>query len=82
MKKYIFFFMNFLNLFVGYLYPDHMTSYQYDITVGAIFQNEAPYLKEWIDYHKSVGVDHFVLYNHFSKDNYEEVLYPYINKRS
>ena len=36
------------------------------------------YLKEWIDYHKRVGVDHFYLYNNNSSDNYTEVLRPYV----
>jgi hypothetical protein len=43
-----------------------------------IFQDEAPYLKEWIEFHKLLGVDHFYLYNNNSKDNYIEVLKPYI----
>jgi len=54
-------------------------TYQYDISICTIFQNEAPYLKEWIDYHRGIGVDHFVLYNNDSKDNFEEVLSHYIN---
>lgn len=52
--------------------------YQYRLSICAIFQNEAPYLKEWIEFHKLVGVEHFYLYNHRSQDNYEEVLKPYL----
>ena len=44
----------------------------YDLAVTAIFKNEAPYLKEWIDYHLLAGVEHFYLY--------KEVLAPYIEK--
>lgn len=43
-----------------------------------IFRDEAPYLKEWIEFHKLVGVQKFYLINHFSTDNFEEVLKPYI----
>lgn len=43
-----------------------------------IFQNEAPYLKEWIEFHKLVGVEHFYLYNNASQDNFSEVLAPYV----
>lgn len=53
------------------------SSYKCNLAVVAIFQNEAPYLKEWIDFHRLLGVQHFVLINHFSTDNYKEVLKPY-----
>ncbi len=52
--------------------------YKYNVSVCAIFQDEAPYLKEWIEFHRLIGVDHFYLYNHRSRDNYKEVLHPYI----
>jgi len=35
-------------------------------------------LKEWIEYHKIAGVDHFYLYNNESEDDYMEVLNSYI----
>lgn len=54
------------------------TTYRYDVAIATIFQNEAPYLKEWIEFHKLVGVQHFYLYNHFSNDDYMSVLEPYI----
>lgn len=50
----------------------------YTLSVCAIFKNEAPWLKEWIEYHKLVGVEHFYLYNNGSEDNYQEVLRPYV----
>lgn len=52
--------------------------YRYNLAICAIFQDEAPYLKEWIEFHRLVGVEHFYLYNHRSHDNYREVLKPYI----
>lgn len=54
--------------------------YKYNISICAIFKNEAPFLKEWIEYHLLVGVDHFYLYNNNSNDNYLEVLHPYIKE--
>jgi hypothetical protein len=48
------------------------------MSIGAIFQNEAPFLKEWIEYHKLIGVEHFYLYNNNSTDEYLDVLVPYI----
>ena len=51
---------------------------KYYLSICAIFKNEAPYLKEWIEYHRLVGVEHFYLYNHESSDNFSEVLQPYV----
>lgn len=53
---------------------------KYIFSICSIFKDEAPYLKEWIEYHLIVGVDHFYMYNNFSSDNYLEVLSPYIEK--
>ncbi|MFA5089212.1 MAG: glycosyltransferase family 92 protein, partial [Candidatus Omnitrophota bacterium] len=52
--------------------------YKWNISVFSIFQNDAPFLKEWIEFHKLIGVEHFFLYNNLSTDNYEVVLGPYI----
>ncbi len=52
--------------------------YQYNLSVMAMFQDEGDYLKEWIEYHLMLGVQHFYLYNHNSKDHFLKVLAPYI----
>ena len=39
---------------------------KYNVAVCAIFKNEAPYLKEWIEFNHLVGVEHFYLYNNNS----------------
>ena len=54
----------------------------YGVSICAIFKNESQYLKEWIEYHLLIGVDHFYLYNNNSEDNYIEVLADYIKKGS
>ncbi len=54
------------------------SEHTYFLSVCSIFKDEAPYLKEWIEYHKLVGVQHFRLYNNDSTDNFLEVLEPYI----
>ncbi len=61
-------------------HPHPKTNRKYHVTIGAIFKNEAPYLKEWIEFHRIVGVEHFYLYNNCSDDNYMDVLYPYIKQ--
>ncbi|MEM1283543.1 MAG: glycosyltransferase family 92 protein [Chlamydiota bacterium] len=53
--------------------------YRYYLGALAIFRNDAPYLKEWIEYHKLVGIEHFYLYNNLSNDGHIEVLQPYID---
>lgn len=53
-------------------------SYEHAIAICSVFKNEAPWLKEWIEYHKLLGVSHFRLYNNESTDRYLEVLTPYI----
>ena len=50
----------------------------YDLAVVSIMKNEAPYVKEWLDYYILAGVDHFFIYDHESPDNMKEVLRPYV----
>jgi hypothetical protein len=57
----------------NYLHKHHLSACM-------IFNNEAPYLKEWLEYHLLLGVQHFYLYNNQSTDNYREVLQPYLDK--
>ena len=53
---------------------------KYRISICGIFKNEAPYLKEWIEYHELIGIEHFYLYNNNSEDNYRDILQPYIDR--
>lgn len=53
-------------------------NYKYYLSIGAVFKDCGPYIKEWLEYHRLVGVDHFYLYNNYSSDNYREILEPYI----
>lgn len=57
--------------------PNDITSTPKYFSICMNFKDEAIYLKDWIDYHISIGVDHFYLYNNDSTDNYLEVLKPY-----
>lgn len=52
---------------------------KYDIALVAIFRDEAMFLKEWIEFYRLIGVKHFYLFNHLSKDNFQEILQPYID---
>lgn len=58
---------------------DHKRDKKYKVSLCLIFYNEGKYLKEWIEYHRIIGIDHFYLYNNNSTDNYMDVLKPYID---
>lgn len=49
-------------------------NFQYKMIVVSIMKNEAPYIKEWIKYYLSIGVEHFYIYNNNSSDSTEEIL--------
>ncbi|MDR2708456.1 MAG: glycosyltransferase family 92 protein [Elusimicrobiota bacterium] len=49
------------------------------LSVLACAKNEGPYLKEWIAYHKMLGVEKFYIFDNDSSDNTFEILQPYIN---
>src|SRR5690349_21892895 len=81
-KKYrlnLFFIFLLSFLYIPFIFSSE--NYKYEVCILAIFQDEADYLKEWIDYHRTIGVDHFVLLNHYSNDNYKEVLQPYVDDK-
>lgn len=71
MKYFIFICFNLLMLF-------KIDAYQFELSMCCIFQNEDRFLKEWIDYHRLIGVEHFYMYDNQSSDNFREVLNPYI----
>ncbi len=50
-----------------------------NLAIAAIFRNEATYLKEWIEFHLSMGFEHFYLFDNLSTDNPRRVLEPYIS---
>jgi hypothetical protein len=47
------------------------------LSICAIFRDEARYLREWIEFHRLVGVERFFLYDHGSVDDPYGVLAPY-----
>jgi hypothetical protein len=55
-------------------------SKKYNLSVCSLFKNEAKYFKEWIEFHRLVGVEHFYLYNNGSLDNYANILNPYLKE--
>ena len=68
------FYKSIMNIFV----PRRKNETKYNVSICGIFKNEGKYLREWIEFHKIVGVEHFYLYNNNSEDNFREILEPYI----
>lgn len=69
-----------IRLIALFLYCTTLFAYDYQFGIVLIFRDEGRFLKEWIEYHRVVGAEHFWLYNNLSKDNYLEVLDPYIKE--
>ena len=46
----------------------------YHVTIGASVRDEAPYMLEWLAYHRVLGVDRFVIYDNESSDGTSELL--------
>jgi hypothetical protein len=50
------------------------------LSIGAVYRNEGRYLREWIEFHRIVGVERFFLYDNRSEDDHMDVLAPYIDE--
>lgn len=50
------------------------------LAVFAIVRNEGPYLKEWIEFHRMMGVSQFFIYDNGSNDGTVDLLSPYVNE--
>ncbi|MEB3343449.1 glycosyltransferase family 92 protein [Okeania sp.] len=51
---------------------------KYSLSICGIMKNEGPYIVEWLEFHKLVGVERFYLYDNTSTDNTIDVLQPYV----
>ena len=45
-----------------------------------IYRDAARYLPEWIEFHRLMGVERFLLYDNGSTDDHQEVLRPYVEE--
>jgi hypothetical protein len=50
------------------------------LSICAIYRDEAPYMPEWLEFHRLLGVERFYMWNNRSSDNHMEVLAPYIEE--
>lgn len=56
---------------------EHTLNQKHELAVCNIFQDNAPYFNEWIEFHLANGVEHFYLYDNLSKDDWKSCLEPY-----
>lgn len=54
-------------------------NFKHEFAIVCIAKNEGPYIKEWIDYHKLIGVEKIYFYDNESTDNTINILKSYIN---
>lgn len=59
---------------------DVQATFDNELSIVAIIKNEAPYLKEWIEYYRALGIRKFYLYDNESTDDTRILLEPYIQK--
>ena len=70
-KKFLLFSGLFFAIAFASIHFFKKNNYPYQLSVIAIFQNEDRFLKEWLDFYRVLGVDHFYLFNNLSEDNYQ-----------
>ncbi len=51
---------------------------KHNVALAAIVKNETPYIREWIEYHRIIGVEKFYIYDNESNDNLKQCLNSYI----
>jgi len=56
------------------------TTFPHYLAVAVIVKNEGPYMYEWLEYHRMLGVTKFYVYDNESSDNLKVLLRPYINE--
>jgi hypothetical protein len=52
------------------------------LAICSAYRNDATYLREWIEFHRLVGVERFILYDNGSSDEHREVLAPYLESEA
>ena len=56
-------------------------NFPYQLMAAVIIKNEAPYMIEWLEFHRLVGVQKVIIYNNDSSDNIQQILKPYLDNK-
>ena len=67
-------------LFFLFLAPFSLFSDHYHLAICTMFKNEAPWVREWLEYHRLLGFEHFYRYDNESNDGTLNVLQPYVER--
>ena len=59
--------------------PDGGPPHDY-LSLAAIVRDEGPYLREWLSYHRLIGVERFYIYDNESRDDTRKLLEPWIER--
>lgn len=59
---------------------DRNVSFKHELALVSISKNEGPYIREWIEFHRMVGVSKFYFYDNDSNDDTESILRPYVEE--
>ncbi|MFF3609770.1 glycosyltransferase family 92 protein [Streptomyces sp. NPDC002463] len=51
-----------------------------NLAIGCVFRDEARFLREWIEFHRLMGVQRFYLVDDRSDDDYRDVVGPYVDE--
>lgn len=62
----------------NFMQKEKHEKFKNEIAFVCISKNESPYIAEWIEFHKMVGVTKFYFYDNESNDDTYEILKPYI----
>ncbi len=55
-------------------------TFNHEVAIVAIAKNEGLYLREWLEFHRIVGISKIYLYDNESTDSTEEIIQPYIEE--
>lgn len=73
-------FLELIGVVLGFRKDNKSKYFKNKLSIVAIAKNEGAYFKEWIEYHRLVGVDKFYIYDNESSDNTVDVLKEYIDE--
>jgi hypothetical protein len=60
--------------------PQRSTSWKRFLTVATMVKNQRRWLREWIEFYRLMGVEHFIIYDNESTDQSLEILQYYIEE--
>lgn len=53
-------------------------NFPYQLMAAVIIKNEAPYMVEWLEFHRLAGIQKIIIYDNGSSDNIQALLKPFI----